>query len=100
MLLLAFAGPFLFRSELPKSTHGEVTFLPGASVAVSENPSLLASTVPAATFRRGLAELAASYPESLQQFANTPESFRFGISTPDMEVALVPLANPEKKAEK
>ena len=99
MLLLAFAGPFLFRSELPKSTHGEVTFLPGASVAVSENPSLLASTVPAATFRRGLAELAASYPESLQQFANTPESFRFGISTPDMEVALVPLANPEKKAQ-
>ncbi len=99
MLLLAFAGPFLCRADLPKSTPGEVTFLLGASVTVSEDPSQLASAVPAATFRRGLSVLAASYPESLQQFVNTPRSFRFGIATPDMEVALVPLANPEKKAE-
>jgi hypothetical protein len=98
VLFLAFVGPFLFRTELLPASGGELTFLPGTSVTVVEDSSQLAGSVSESTFRRGLAELAASYPESLQQFANMPRGFRFGIATPDMEVALVPLSNPEKKA--
>lgn len=98
VLFLAFVGPFLLRTELSPASGGELTFLPGASVTVVEDSSQLAGSVSEPTFRRGLAELAASYPESLQQFANMPRGFRFGITTPDMEVALVPLSNSQKKA--
>jgi hypothetical protein len=73
-----------------------LTFLPGASVTIVEDSSQLAGSVSESTFRRGLSELVAAYPESAEQFADAPTRFRYGIVLPNMEVALVPFSHIEK----
>ena len=86
ILFLAFAGPFLFRATLPSSAHGEAVFLSGASVVVGGD----SRQVSGSTFRRGLSELVASYPDSARQFENVPDGFKFGILSPSLEVAVLP----------
>lgn len=89
VLVFTFAVPPFLRVNVPRPVGSETVFLPGSSVIVSSGSSNPVGGVEEKNFRRGLSILLASYPEEAEQFSNTPDHFRFGIRSPDFEVAVV-----------
>lgn len=99
VLALTFAVPQFVRVSIPKPVGSETVFLPGSSVFISRTSSPPAGVVAETSFRKGLSALLASYPEAAQQFAITPENFRLGIRSPDMEVVVIDWPQPLETTE-
>jgi len=84
---LTFAGPFFLRVQLPNSS---TAFLPGTYLVVSETPERFPGAVSKTKFREGLAELLASNPDAGGELLTEADTFKVGIQSSELEVAVIP----------